>query len=177
MRSRDRVVVGERVTLRRVRLSDLPRLYVRYKDPEVLGPYMNGGRVGRWRLLVIYAKGRLWAPPSHGTLLIVYQQHVVGEVAFTKSSALYTTVEVSYLLYDPRYGARGLMSEATGLLVQFLFTKHNVRRLEARIHPCNHSSRRLVQGLGFHLEAVSRRLLQVADGSQDAEVFVLFPDD
>ena len=72
--------------------------------------------------------------------------------------------EVGYMLARERWG-QGLVTEALGPILRFGFERMNLHSVEARIHPDNRASRRVVEKLGFVQEGYLREsYLNTASG-------------
>ena len=53
-------------------------------------------------------------------------------------------------------GAKGVMTEALGAMLDFGFTRMGLHSVEAQIHPANSGSRRVLEKLGFVQEGYFR---------------------
>jgi RimJ/RimL family protein N-acetyltransferase len=61
--------------------------------------------------------------------------------------------ELGYTLI-PEYRGKGYASEALSAVISFLFSSHSVERITCSVDPHNVASIRLLEKLGFNLEAV-----------------------
>lgn len=75
---------------------------------------------------------------------------------------------LSYYAFAETHG-RGLMGEATALVIGHAFDNLNLHRLEANIQPGNQPSIELVKRLGFRLEGLSPDYLFIAGAWRDHE--------
>ncbi|WP_159993524.1 GNAT family N-acetyltransferase [Roseomonas sp. 18066] len=76
-----------------------------------------------------------------------------------------------------RFARQGLMTEALGLAMAHAFGPLGLHRLEANIQPGNAASRALVQRLGFELEGLSPRYLQIGGLWRDHERWAVLADE
>jgi RimJ/RimL family protein N-acetyltransferase len=77
---------------------------------------------------------------------------LVGDVLLALRSVEHETVEVGYI-FAPRHGGHGYATEAVLALTGLAFDGLGARRLLARVDDRNVPSRRLLERLGFRLEA------------------------
>jgi RimJ/RimL family protein N-acetyltransferase len=147
----------DRLVLRPFQAEDLPAFVAYRRDPlvaryqswdetysladaeaflcEVAGVRL--GQAGEWMQLAI-------VDPADGTLL--------GDCASRVTADPPRTAEVGVTL-SPAHHGRGYAGEALRKLVDTLFDDHDVRRVIAQIDDRNTAAQRLVEGLGFRLEA------------------------
>ncbi len=98
--------------------------------------------------------------------------HIVGVITHFKSRTP-TTREIGYRLFEPKLSGRGFVTEACGLLVDYLFNAHQFQRLELLTAPENVSSVRVAQKCGFRAEGTLRQAFFINGRYQDVEVFSL----
>lgn len=72
---------------------------------------------------------------------------------------------------------QGLMGDALGALMPFVFKKLALHRLEAACLPSNLASEGLLRKLGFQREGYARRYLRINGEWQDHLLFALLADD
>ncbi len=100
---------------------------------------------------------------------------LLGDVAIHLNSAG-RSAEVGYTL-SPAARGRGLATEATGLVIEQLFSTYGVSRISASIHPDNHASAMVLERLGFLFEGIARQAFWVADECSDDARFGLLRSD
>jgi [ribosomal protein S5]-alanine N-acetyltransferase len=98
--------------------------------------------------------------------------HIVGVITHFKSRTP-TTREIGYRLFDTALTGRGYMTEATQLLVDYLFNVHVWHRLELLMAPENTGSVRIAQKCGFTEEGILRQAFFIHGRYQDVKVFSL----
>ncbi len=84
---------------------------------------------------------------------------VIGNINFTQ--ILRSPAHACVLGYglDRAHVGRGLMSEAVGAAVEYMFREQRMHRVNANYVPRNERSGRLLRGLGFAVEGYARDLL------------------
>lgn len=149
---------GERVRLRPLESeADLRSLYEMWNDPESAGEHLTY-EAWSWDGFCKYVHGLDKSPDQQTFLLVVTCEGgaVVGFVNHRYPYPWRSTIEIGYLL-RPAGRGKGYAAEATGLLVDYLFSNRPVERVEALTGSENLPSRRLLEGLGFKEEGRTRR--------------------
>jgi len=98
--------------------------------------------------------------------------HIVGVITHFKSRTP-TSREIGYRLFDPTLAGRGYITEATRLLVDYLFKTYTWHRLELMMAPQNAGSLRIAQKCGFTPEGTLRECYFINGEYQDMAVFSL----
>ena len=83
---------------------------------------------------------------------------VVGCLGAHWASQPNLTMEFGYSLAEPFWG-RGLVAEAAGAVLRYVFEEYAVERVQARVFVGNDASERVLQKLGFTREGVLRSLI------------------
>jgi ribosomal-protein-alanine N-acetyltransferase len=83
---------------------------------------------------------------------------------------------LGYYAFHP-YGGLGLMAEGLRLVIDRGFGELALHRLEANVQPPNTRSIRLVEGLGFTFEGLSRRFLKIGGRWKDHQRWALLSED
>jgi ribosomal-protein-alanine N-acetyltransferase len=78
---------------------------------------------------------------------------VIGSFAFHNWYPMHRRAELGYAMSFDEYKGQGYMSEAIVPILAFGFEGMELNRMEAFIDPQNMPSRKLVERVGFHLEA------------------------
>jgi ribosomal-protein-alanine N-acetyltransferase len=89
---------------------------------------------------------------------------------------LFQSAYLGYYAFEP-FSGLGYMSEGLGLVLDQAFGALELHRLEANVQPGNWRSRRLVSGLGFQLEGLSRRYLKIGGRWCDHERWAILAED
>ena len=82
---------------------------------------------------------------------------------------------LGYYAFVPHAG-HGLMREGLSLVITEAFRRRRLHRLEANIQPANRRSIRLVRGLGFRREGLSRRYLRIFGRWRDHERWAILAE-
>jgi [ribosomal protein S5]-alanine N-acetyltransferase len=85
----------------------------------------------------------------------------------------------AYLGYfvGEQYAAKGYLSEAINLILEYAFKHLKLHRLEANIQPGNVASLSLVKQVGFTREGFSRRYLKICGRWRDHERWAIIAED
>ncbi|MCG8347779.1 MAG: GNAT family N-acetyltransferase [Chloroflexales bacterium] len=76
-----------------------------------------------------------------------------------------------------QFAGQGYMTEAIGLVLDHAFSAIGLHRVEANIQPDNHTSKALLERLGFTREGYSRRYLRINDEWRDHERWAMITED
>ena len=82
-------------------------------------------------------------------------------------------LELGYHLFEPAARGRGVITEAVGLLVDWLFGVKKINRLQLGIVPENTPSRRVAEKSGFQYEGLLRSAAYLDGRSWDLEIWGL----
>ena len=141
--------------LRTVCESDLPALHARRADIATRGCYFPINIESEADVRRHFDQDGYWSP-DNGMLLIVNNQGVlIGDIGFFKPS-YWNGYELGYFIYDANERGKGIATEATRLLVRYLFETKLVNRIQLCIHPDNKASRRVAEKCGFTHESTAR---------------------
>lgn len=175
-----RMIKGDRVALRSLRLDDAPAMLALYqRNAAFLQP---------------------WDPPRPaGFYTLAYQQEIIrsaiadeaGDRGYTYGLVLQESGELigrlrlsnivrgafqnAYLGYwlDEEHAGQGLMTEAVGLALDDAFGGLRLHRVQAATLPHNHGSIRVLLKNGFRHEGVAERYLLIDGRWQDHLLFAL----
>ena len=146
-----------RLVLRPFTEHDLDPLLVIHSDPAAVRyvPYPPRDRAAVAAVLDRKIANTAWR--AEGDLLEIAvalggSGELVGDVLLALRSVEHETVEVGYI-FAPQHGGRGYATEAVRALLGLAFDELGARRLVARVDDRNTPSRRLLERLGFRLEA------------------------
>lgn len=168
---------GRHVLLRPVRRSDLETLYAAHVDIANRGEYFPRGVRSEPAFHKEFEETGFWER-EEGTLLITTSEgEVAGHIEFFVPVAYWDAFELSYQLYDNRFGVQGLTTEAVRLLVDYLFDTKKRHRIHLVIHPDNVASRRIAEKCGFILEGTARGAFFNHGRNHDVLIYSLLRDD
>lgn len=121
---------------------------------------MDGPTAGEWFGLAV-------ADRATGAL--------IGDLPVRVDGA-FPVAEIGYS-FTPSAQGQGLATEAVTALVDWLFERYGLRRLEAYLHPDNLPSARLLERLGFLHEGVKRLSFGSDDDPSDDPIYGLLRDE
>ena len=168
---------GDRITLRPIREADLEAAYTAHVNIANRGGFFPLGVMSEPAFRKMFAEGGFWER-EQGTLLIATpDDEIAGHIEFFKPIVYWDAFELSYQLYDDRFGGKGYTTEAVQLLVDYLFGSKKQHRIQLVIVPENAASRRIAEKCGFTLEGTARGAFFNGGRSQDVLVFSLVRTD
>ena len=88
---------------------------------------------------------------------ILYQGRIAGNIGIVPKEDVYRmSVEIGYFVGEEFWG-KGIATEATRLLVEYIEQEFNVVRIYAEVFETNKASMRVLQKNGFYLEGIRRK--------------------
>jgi ribosomal-protein-alanine N-acetyltransferase len=120
---------------------------------------------------------RLSGPRDIGYLVRTLDGQLAGVINISEIvRGAFKSAYLGYYGFAPLTG-RGYMSAGLLAVLRVAFGRHRLHRLEANIQPDNLASKRLVRGLGFRREGVSRRYLKIGGRWRDHERWAILAED
>lgn len=107
---------------------------------------------------------------------IVTAPEPVGWITLVVANWEHGLAEIGYAL-STRHQRRGIMIRALEPLLDDLFTRTSLRRIEARCAVRNTASRRVLQNLGFEREGLLRQFFVLRGDAVDNYLYALLRDD
>lgn len=99
-------------------------------------------------------------------------QNIIGTITHFKSRTP-AAREIGYRLFDRQRSGRGYTTEATRLLVNYLFMAYPYHRLELLMDPFNTGSERIAQKCGFTQEGLMRQAFFINGAMHDVKMYSL----
>lgn len=151
------MIKGEKITLRTVRSQDLDKFIELAQDIRVRGEFFPLNLQSETTLRQKFDKDGFWSD-AEGTLLIIENStgEIVGSMASFQPTHYYEAYEIGYILYRPEARGKGYATEATNLLVKYLFDFKPIHRLQIECEPGNLASQKVAQKCGFTYEGTMR---------------------
>lgn len=151
------VIETARLTLRPLQTDDVDDLLPYHSDPDSIRyiPWDKRDRefVIDWLTRAVTYLGIREGQP--GLLLAMVEKSsgkVIGQLNSAMTDRTNQTADIGYIS-NPEYRGQGYVHEALVALIDFLFGEEKVHRIIADIDIRNHDSIRVVERLGFRLEA------------------------
>ena len=171
------MIKGSSFHLRTVREADLPEYQAYLEDISNRGDYYPQHISSEHDVRQTYEKDGFWLENS-GILLIVNDADtIIGHIGFFKPVVFWNVSEIHYILFDSAQRGKGIMAEATQLLVRYLFETRHINRIQLQIHPDNLASRRVAEKCGFRHEGTIRGVWFHRGQHLDMDVWVIFRDE
>jgi len=138
----------------------------RYESREPFTRLEQAQGYVRWREFVTRKKseGIIWAMSPRD------RDEVIGDIGYNPQHRF--NAEIGFKL-RPDHWNKGLMSEALCAVVHFLFTRTEIKRIEALTRPENLASARVLEKSGFQKEGVLRECEHHKGESHDMAVYAL----
>ena len=168
---------GKSIVLRPVKEADLDQLYALHIEIDNRGDYYPHGVLSWPAFQKEFQESGFWGKDQGTLLMISPAGEILGHIEFFKTVNYLDEYEISYLVYDPKQRGKGVATEATKLLVQYLFETKQVSRIRLIIHPDNAASRRLAEKCGFQHEGTARGAWYNKGRHQDVEIYSILHDE
>lgn len=173
------VVETERLTLRKMRMSDGPDVYRYARDPEVARHVLWEAHKSLWEtrsyiryLLYQYRNGE----PGSWAIVLKETGKVVGTVGYMSYSPDNSTVEIGYSLAREQWG-KGLMTEALTAVIAETFRTLKLHRIEAMHFTDNPASGRVMAKCGMQHEGHMRQRICCKGVFRDVEMWAILRRD
>lgn len=169
---------GSTITLRPVREADVEALYVAHTEIGNRGQFFPLGIMSETAFRGEFAEHGFWQK-EEGMLVIEERGSgaIAGDIEFYKPINYWDAFELSYQLYDQRFGGQGFVTEAVQLLSDYLFATKKQNRIQLVIVPENAASRRIAEKCGYELEGTARGAFFNHGRSHDVVIYSLLRDD
>lgn len=101
---------------------------------------------------------------------------IIGSCSFVSWDSRQARAELGYVL-SKEYWNQGIMSEVIGRIIEFGFSELHLVRIEARCHPDNIGSARVMEKTGMKFEGVLRKNIFAKGEYQDVKIYSIIKDD
>ena len=101
----------------------------------------------------------------------------IGKVGFSRINWVNRNANIWGLIGEPEYWGKGIIGEATKLLIRYGFTELNLHKIYAGVFSPNARSLRAAEKLGFEKEGVIKESEYVDGKYLDEHKFALFKRD
>ena len=164
----------ERLILRRFIASDAPSAYRNWMGDCEVTKYLRWQAhesvtvsedvIGRWISDYTDDRNYLWA------IELKEIGEPVGTIAVVEQDEYVESVQIGYCI-GSSYWHRGIMSEAFGAVIKFLFEEVGVNRIEAQHDPANPNSGAVMKKCGLIYEGTMREADFNNTGIVDAAIY------
>jgi ribosomal-protein-alanine N-acetyltransferase len=167
------MIKGKNINLRLVAEKDLEEYHRLYNDIGNRGDYYYMGLEPESVINRNYHETGYWNH-DFGRMLIVNKKDIMlGYINYFKSVFYFSSYEIGYRLFKKDAHGKGIMTEAVGLFIGYLFRAFGINRLEIRTHPDNRASQKVALKNGFTEEGRARGAVLYKDTYIDMLQFSL----
>lgn len=143
----------ERLQLDRIETADQQQIYLGLSHPEVIRYYgvsysnfkETEEQMDWYENLENSGSGRWWA------IRLKESKRFCGVVGFYHLMEEHKKAEIGFWLL-PEFWGKGIIPEAAVEMINYLFTKNDIHRLEAYVETGNSNSAKVLKKLGFEFE-------------------------
>lgn len=153
-------IEGKTFYLRALEESDLDGPYLKWlRDPEVTR-YMTAGLFPQTKkdLRSFYEKAVLDRNAVYFAIIDKKTNKHIGNVKLDKIDQINRRCEFGILIGDKKYWGKGLCHEVTKLVVEYAFTKLNLRKVCTATVEENKAAAKCYKSVGFKVEGVLREM-------------------
>ena len=148
---------GPRVYLRTPEIPDAPLVEKWLHDPAV-NRYLNSGQLpSKSSKMAVWLALNDTSERDLRFAVCMNQGRPIGTVAAMQIDPIHRSCEVGIIIGETDCWDFGIGTEALSLLIDHLFERYNLRRIELNLFVFNERARRSYKKLGFVTESVRRR--------------------
>jgi RimJ/RimL family protein N-acetyltransferase len=170
-----RVLEGKNVNLRVMEKEDLPLFAEWYNNPD----FMGEARFPTQRSMAETEKAFLEPNPNESKRFIIEKKNgtKIGTIShFNMLSPVGKLLEIGYALIPSERG-KGYCTEATQLMVDYLFLSKEAPRIQALTLVKNIHSQRVLERVGFKREGIMRKCFYIRGEWSDFAVFSILREE
>lgn len=168
---------GKVITLRPVEEGDLPQLYEHILDVDNRGDFYPRSIQTLAELRKELTTTGFWSREFGLLLLIDKAEKVIGQIVWFKTVQYMDELEIGYIVYDTTARRSGAMTEALGLLTDYLFDTKPVNRIRLCIATENKASRGVAEKGGYIHEGTQRGCFFNRGRYHDMELYAMIRSD
>jgi RimJ/RimL family protein N-acetyltransferase len=165
---------GRNVNLRVAEKEDLPLIAGWLNDPEFFGEYFSPLQMSRAELEKMFEN----SPLEMKAFIIEKKDGTkIGQIGhFNMISPYAKMMEIGYALVPGERG-KGYCTEATQLMVDYLFLSKDIARIQATTHVGNTASQKVLEKVGFKREGTLRKAFQSRGERTDLAIFSILREE
>ena len=168
---------GDVIELRLIRENDLVPLYDLLSNLDTRGSYFPLGVMSEPTLAAKFNKNGFWDQEEGMLLMVNDTDEIVGEIEYFPIIHYLQGYEISYQVFGSQYAGKGYTTDAVNLLVDYLFGRKRVNRMQLNIHPSNTPSKKVAEKCGFTFEGLMRGCWFHQGEYHDLEIWSLLRDE
>lgn len=151
-------IVGERIYLREVRLSDVNENYYGWMNDSQVTQYLESRFYPNSReYLQEYVKNKMGNPNEILLAIVVKEDDKhIGNIKLGPINWIHRIGDIGILVGEKDYWGKGYGTEAIKLMVSYAFNTLNLHKLTAGCYAPNEGARRAFQTAGFKVEGVRK---------------------
>ncbi|MBG9587608.1 GNAT family N-acetyltransferase [Cytobacillus firmus] len=169
----------ERLILRKVRIEDVPDIY-EYTSDRLISKYTPWDYHNNINFTMKFVDNLIENykndTESDWVIELKEEKKVIGLCGFVRWDKKHHRIEIAYSL-SRTYWHKGFATEAIKSLIGFGFEQMNINRLEAKVHPQNIASIRVLEKIGFIFEGHLRDYWFVNNGFIDVNNYSIIRRD
>ncbi len=171
-------ISAPRITLRRITMKDLTPLYDACSDPSSSRysgwyPHVDKSDTAAFirYLNKSYRRNKLF------TFGIIENKLgcLIGTISVVNINPEYTIAEIGYTV-SSKYRRKGYTGESARALIDYLVKVVGIKRVEAKVLPENEASRKLLESLGFKIEAFQKNGAVIRGEIKDCCLYSYIPE-
>ena len=170
------LLIGEKVRIRPFEEGDLKEFFSWLTSAEAIGAEFNNLNAIDWFAFEKRVKEASTSPSQTTVFMIerLEDKKRVGHIFHTQHGG---NIEIGYMIADPANRGKGYATEATQLMVDYLFTTKNLGRIEAVSDTRNTASHHVLDRCGFKNEGTLRNYYFTDGAYRDFIMFSIIRED
>ncbi|WP_426348991.1 GNAT family N-acetyltransferase [Alloiococcus sp. CFN-8] len=169
-------IIGNKVVLRPFSSEDFESIVECLKDPIVLKFTGSEGEFDRASLMKWYSSRNDQIDRLDLAIVDKLTNNVVGEVVLNEYDEVKHSMNYRILI-GPKGRDKGFGSEATALIVDYVFLNTDLKQLTLGVYAFNHRGKRVYEKSGFVLESVDKDDLEFQGEMIDSFNMILKRED
>ncbi len=170
---------SERLMIRRLTMADDEAVYAYGKDVDVaryvIFPRHESIADSREFIVKMLENYEISEPSSYG-ITLKNNGKLIGTIGFADWEKEHNRVEIGYAI-GKEYWNKGFVTEATKVLIDFLFTNTDLIRIESRCQPANIGSFRVMEKAGMTYEGTLRKHTFYKDVQHDMKYYSILREE
>ena len=173
-----RKLYTERLVLRRFTVEDAPIMYRNWASDEEVTKFLTWPAHANVEVseMVIADWLKNYERDDYYQWAIVYEGEPIGSIAVVSQSDKIEKAEIGYCM-GKQWWHKGIMSEALGAVIDYLFTEVGMQRIESRHDPRNPHSGAVMRKCGMTFEGTLRRSDWNNQGICDASHYAILREE